>query len=316
MAFDYSILTNRHRRTVWLRAFRRWQRRPHQVAPLSEEWQHCASCETDYQGNFCPRCGQSAKVGRFSFKKAGLLFLDVWGLGNRGFFRTLRDLLLRPGYMIRDYLNGRQSAYFPPFKMFFILFTFFFLLSYGSKVKEAKNGVQKAGTEIVLNGNDANSNSVKVDTTKMDEVDKQAFAKVIDIIEWTKAFAQRNPAIFMLFFLTLISLPLYLFLRRNPAIPDFRYSELLVALVYMENMYLLYGYLALCLPILPLPDIIHFFAFFMLLVALHQLTGYSKRRLLLYFIPVCILSFILFIFIVVAAVVLATLFAYMIVKLQ
>ncbi len=47
-----------------------------------------------------PPCGQSARIGRYSFRKAALLFLDVWGLGNRGLFRTLRDLLLRPGYMI------------------------------------------------------------------------------------------------------------------------------------------------------------------------------------------------------------------------
>ena len=52
---------------------------------------------------------------------AFLNFLDVWGLGNRGMFRTIRDLVLRPGYMIRDYLKGMQMAYFPPFNMFFLL---------------------------------------------------------------------------------------------------------------------------------------------------------------------------------------------------
>ena len=50
-------------------------------------------------------------MGRFSFKKALLLFLDVWGIGNRSMFRSLRDLMFRPGYMIRGYLRGMQSAY-------------------------------------------------------------------------------------------------------------------------------------------------------------------------------------------------------------
>jgi hypothetical protein len=49
-------------------------------------------------------------VGRFSFKKAALLFLDVWGVGNRSMFRSIRDLMLRPGFVIRDYLSGMQSA--------------------------------------------------------------------------------------------------------------------------------------------------------------------------------------------------------------
>ena len=52
---------------------------------------------------------------------ASPLFLDVWGMGNRGMFRTLRDLILRPGYLIRDYISGMQMAYFPPFKLLFLL---------------------------------------------------------------------------------------------------------------------------------------------------------------------------------------------------
>ena len=101
--------------------FKAWQIRPHEVGKLSAEKHVCATCGTEFHGNYCPRCGQKAAIGRYSFKSAFLLFLDVWGLGNRGMFRTIRDLLLRPGYMIRDYLSGMQMAYFPPFKMFFLV---------------------------------------------------------------------------------------------------------------------------------------------------------------------------------------------------
>ena len=100
-------LHNRYKR------FKEWEQQPHQVAPLSEDHHECATCGTHYEGNYCPRCGQSAKIGRYSFKNAILLYLDVWGLGNRGMFRSIRDLILRPGYMIRDYLRGMQMAYFP-----------------------------------------------------------------------------------------------------------------------------------------------------------------------------------------------------------
>ena len=110
------------------RQFRKWQQQPYQVVPLSETERDCPTCGTHFMGNYCPRCGQSSRIGRYSFKKAFLLFLDVWGLGNRGMFRTLRDLILRPGYMIRDYLQGMQMAYFPPFKMFFLLVALGFLV--------------------------------------------------------------------------------------------------------------------------------------------------------------------------------------------
>ena len=120
--------------------FKEWEQQPHEVAPLSEDEHVCATCGTRFEGNYCPRCGQSARIGRYSFKKALLLFLDVWGVGNRGMFRSLRDLILRPGYMIRDYLRGMQMAYFPPFKMFFLLFTLTILIQSGLNIKGRECG--------------------------------------------------------------------------------------------------------------------------------------------------------------------------------
>ena len=51
-------------------------------------------------------------------------FLDIWGLGNRPMFRTLRELFWRPGYMVRDYLNGHRQFYFPPFKLLAVVIVF------------------------------------------------------------------------------------------------------------------------------------------------------------------------------------------------
>lgn len=45
-------------------------------------------------------------------------------------FRTMRDLLWRPGYMIRDYLGGHHLSYFPPFKMLAVLTIFIFFLAW------------------------------------------------------------------------------------------------------------------------------------------------------------------------------------------
>ena len=115
--------------------FQRWQRIPHRVKALSREEHDCPTCHTHYQGNYCPRCGQSAGVGRYSFKKAFLLFIDVWGMGNRGMYHTIRDLFLRPGYMARDYLKGMQMAYFPPFKMLFLLTTLSVIVAHGLNIK-------------------------------------------------------------------------------------------------------------------------------------------------------------------------------------
>lgn len=98
-----------------------WQRRGVEAAPLSAESHKCLNCNTNYTGNFCPRCGQAAAVSRFTFKHALKRTLEVWGLGNRSLPRTLWHLVYRPGHMIGDYLEGRQAPYFPPVKMLFLV---------------------------------------------------------------------------------------------------------------------------------------------------------------------------------------------------
>ena len=77
----------------------------------------CQHCHTEFTGGYCPKCSMPARWRRFNWKLLFLNFMDIWGLGNRPMFRTIRDLFWRPGYMIKDYLRGHHLSYFPPFKM-------------------------------------------------------------------------------------------------------------------------------------------------------------------------------------------------------
>ena len=274
--------------------FRAWQQQPHQVMPLSEEAHDCSTCGTHFTGNYCPRCGQSAKVGRYSFKKAMLLFLDVWGLGNRGMFRSLRDLILRPGYMIRDYLQGMQMAYFPPFKMFFLLVTLSILVDSGlnlkgvNRIQESKEYFDKSMKNSEIEHNRRESEAYKAEKAKQamtaeelakeQKTDKAAYEFTTTILPT----AQKLMDWFYkyLSFVTIIGLllfagPLYLFFRHCPAIPDLRFSEFFVAMVYTTNMLIIYSIVCsfLCLP-LPLEG----YTYFLALIPLKQLTGYSYWR--------------------------------------
>lgn len=95
----------------------------------------CTHCGYGYDGQHCPQCGMPAEHVRFTFGRLIHNFLDIWGLGNRPMFRTMRDLIWRPGYMIRDYLGGHYLSYFPPFKMLavFTIFIVFIALIFGFK---------------------------------------------------------------------------------------------------------------------------------------------------------------------------------------
>ena len=277
-----ATVSDKRKRTVWLRAFRIWQRRPHEVAPLSEATHECASCATVFQGNYCPRCGQSAQIGRFSFTKAFRLFLDVWGIGNRSMTRTIRDLLLRPGYMIRDYLKGMQSAYFPPFKMFFLLTALSLLVDHGFSLNDEGQQERAEVTSTIFEDYDDNQSLSKDEKVVMDRV-QMAFTKLISTL---KMIERKNQPIFALLMLVLFYLPLYYFIRKSPVIPDLRYSEFTVALVYISNMTSIYSILG---------DLLHSMLFdilwvVMAIVAIRQLSGFSVRKVLWYVILTFLIS--------------------------
>ena len=217
------------------KAFCEWQKRPSHIPQMTEGHHRCCTCGQEFLGNYCPCCGQSARIGRYSFKNAVLLFLDVWGMGNRGMFRTLRDLILRPGYLIRDYISGMQMAYFPPFKLLFLLTALLLIVDSGVNLK-GKNYLANFHEKTVNIDNARTEKSKKKETTRMEQWDKAADLFIVKVRE----YKENNPAFFWLSLLFIFSLPLYLFFRKSPAIPDLRYSELLIALVYtwgMQNIY-------------------------------------------------------------------------------
>ena len=238
-------LHNRYKR------YREWKLEPHQVAPLSEEQHECATCGTHYEGNYCPRCGQSARIGRYSFKKAILLFLDVWGLGNRGMFRSIRDLILRPGYMIRDYLRGMQMAYFPPFKMFFLLLALWLVVDSGLNIqfvnrekqnkKETEQIFSRLKPKVTMSEDekaDEKKNGILFTKEEKEKMFNQEYKqKEGEVGDWI----EQHSSLLVLAGLLLFSLPLYLLFRRSPAIPDLRLSECFVAMVYITDMIIIYG---------------------------------------------------------------------------
>ena len=295
-----TYILDKKKRPIWLRAFRQWQRRSPQLAPLSDANHQCASCGEEYQGNYCPRCGQSNQVGRFSFKKALLLFLDVWGMGNRSMFRSLRDLMLRPGYLIRDYIGGMQSAYFPPFKMFFILAALALLVEHGCSMSPKDSGANLVNGQVVAEQVDVVDDEVATSkelsnpedstmTVKVHgkEMESKMYQRGYKFAKFMASLWKKNPAIFAFISLMLFSWPLYFFLRRSPTIPDLRFSEFVVALTYTANTYSIFSIAGTLLNSL----ILAILAVIMVFVALKQFSGYSKMRLLGYITLTLIISF-------------------------
>jgi hypothetical protein len=120
------------KKNTWRRKLKAWdlkrdrhlQQHNTAIVTVDDTVRTCINCGEVYKGRVCPQCGQKGTWTRYSWRQAALNFLDIWGLGNRPMFRTLRELFLRPGYMIRDYLSGHRNFYFPPFKLLALMVVF------------------------------------------------------------------------------------------------------------------------------------------------------------------------------------------------
>lgn len=107
---------------MWSKIKARFKKK--EIQPAEEE--SCKNCETVFTGHFCPNCGQAVKDYDKPF---GFIFYNFVGdffSFDARFFRTLLTLILRPGFLSKEYFEGRRVRYAPPFRIFifesFILF--------------------------------------------------------------------------------------------------------------------------------------------------------------------------------------------------
>ena len=101
-------------------AFRAWQENP--ISYHTDTSEHvCNNCGHTFRGNYCPICSQSARYGRVSWLSIWQGIGQLWGIESRSAVYTLWQLLLRPGYLVRDYISGKRQISYPPVNLLIIL---------------------------------------------------------------------------------------------------------------------------------------------------------------------------------------------------
>ncbi len=91
---------------------------------------HCANCDAILTGAYCQSCGQAARVHRSLWHMAEELLHGILHFDSKA-WRTLPALLLRPGQLTRDYIDGKRKRYMSPFILFlFLNFVMFLVFSY------------------------------------------------------------------------------------------------------------------------------------------------------------------------------------------
>ncbi|MGN0214026.1 MAG: DUF3667 domain-containing protein [Muribaculaceae bacterium] len=151
--------------------FKAWQKSPFSYKRDGFDEVVCKNCGTTFAAGYCPVCGQQADTPRITARSMLLRTLDVWGLGNRSMPRTMLHLILRPGYMISDYIKGRRQPYFPPIKMLFVLGAFYLLSMAAMRMGENFARGNESFSDVMLewvgvSGLEKSGGEVKIDSTE------------------------------------------------------------------------------------------------------------------------------------------------------
>lgn len=89
----------------------------------------CKNCGTNFSGYYCPNCGQAVKDYDKPISFIFYNFLGDFFAFDTRFFRTLWALVSRPGFLSKEYFEGRRVRYAPPFRIYiFVSFILFLLL--------------------------------------------------------------------------------------------------------------------------------------------------------------------------------------------
>jgi hypothetical protein len=75
----------------------------------------CKNCSQPVQDKYCSSCGQKFGLKRFKLTNLHEEFLHGFFHIHHGFFFTARELFIRPGVSIRNYIDGKRVDYFNPF---------------------------------------------------------------------------------------------------------------------------------------------------------------------------------------------------------
>lgn len=110
-----------HKALIYYRLLHQKQIRGKKELPKDQQPHTCKNCRKTFQGNFCPDCGQTQNTPRFTIRNAFQNILSGFFNIDNGFSRNLLEFLYRPGYMIRDYIDGKRVHYFKPFQSLFVL---------------------------------------------------------------------------------------------------------------------------------------------------------------------------------------------------
>jgi hypothetical protein len=164
---------------------------------------NCLNCGAEVAGKFCSNCGQENLETRENFLHLAGHFISDYFHFDSKFFRSLIPLFFKPGFLTKQYWEGKRVSYIHPLRLFFFI-TILFMISatvfYGSFDVKLKEAIKSQA--IIQTPNDSITD--KAEREKADSEDKKK------VIEMSKGLSNGIDSFFNnLKYMSFLLLPLY-----------------------------------------------------------------------------------------------------------
>lgn len=117
----------------------------------------CLNCSAPLTGAFCADCGQRDIPPYPSVRELAVDAAAEFSGWDGRLATTLRDLILRPGMLTHEFLEGRRVRYISPLRLYLTASLVYFLLAAGAPNLKLQSGkTELAGLQIGVTTTDSN----------------------------------------------------------------------------------------------------------------------------------------------------------------
>ena len=187
---------------------------------------NCIHCNREIaECPFCPYCGEKLEVHQLQAKEMIRNWWENRVQDVKIFFLTCRDMLLKPGTVIKSYWDGPRGKYYQPFNFFMVVASIIAFTSITFSPEVDFEEILRKNQEAMQIG------SVQPDVSQMSEEQKATYENIQKKQVQFMIWVQKHFNLILLAFLPIFVLAVYLLFRKNGR----SYGEQFILSFYMNG---------------------------------------------------------------------------------